>query len=70
MDLTKLATKGHLIVGLSTDGVGAGVTGVTFDLFEDGKDVIHKAFTTAAAATAYFTNDAIDLGALAGRPSP
>ena len=45
--------------------LGAGVTGVTFDLYADGNDVIHRTFTSAAAAKSFFTNNAIDVGSLA-----
>ncbi|MEO8927789.1 MAG: hypothetical protein ABI306_11575, partial [Caulobacteraceae bacterium] len=70
VDLTQLASRQDLVVGLYSGAfTGSGVTGVTFDLVADGIDVIHQTFTTAAAAKAFFTNNAIDVGSLvAGQP--
>jgi hypothetical protein len=66
VDLTQLAVRQDLELGLfKGTAVGTGVTGVTFDLYADGTDVIHQSFATAAAAVAYFTNHAIDVGSLA-----
>jgi hypothetical protein len=62
-----LANRGDLVLGLYNGAsVGSGVTGVTFDLFVDGTDVLSKSFASAAAAKAYFSDTAIDLGSLAG----
>ena len=66
VDLTQLASRQDLVIGLfKGTTVGTGVTGVTFDLYADGVDVIHQTFTTAAAAKTYFTNHSIDVGSLA-----
>ncbi|MGI8841123.1 MAG: hypothetical protein ACR2F8_10155, partial [Caulobacteraceae bacterium] len=66
VDLTKLAARQDLPVGLYDGKVkGAGFTGLTFDLYADGMDVVHQAFTSAAAAQSYFTDHPIDLGSLA-----
>jgi len=43
---------------------GTGVTGVTFDLYADGTHEIQEQFTSAAAAKAWFTDHAFDLGSL------
>jgi hypothetical protein len=67
LDLTRLASRQDLVLGLF-DGYArgaAGVTRVVFRLEADGQTVVSKVFTSAAAAVAYFTNDAIDLGSLA-----
>ncbi len=66
VDLTKLGSRQDLEVGLY-GGVasGAGVTNIQFDLVADGIDVLSKNFSSAAAAKAFFTDDAIDLGSLA-----
>jgi hypothetical protein len=66
VDLTQLASPGDLIVGLY-DGtaLGTGVTGVSFNLYADGVDVIDQTFTSAAAAQTYFTDNAVDVGSLA-----
>jgi len=70
VDLTKLASRQQLVAGFyDGDVVGAGVTGVTFDLYADGADLIHQTFATAAAALTWFTDNAVDLGSLAaGQP--
>jgi hypothetical protein len=70
VDLTQLAVRGDLIVGLYNGAaVGSGVTSVTFDLYADGIDEIHQVFATAAQAVTYFSNHAFDLGSLAtGQP--
>lgn len=66
VDLTKLGSRQDLEVGLyGGAGSGAGVTKIQFDLVADGIDVLSKTFSSAAAAQAFFTNDAIDLGSLA-----
>jgi hypothetical protein len=65
VDLTKLTPLQDLVVGFyGGTAVGTGVTGVTFDLYADGVDVIHQTFSDAASAKAYFTNNAVDVGAL------
>ncbi len=66
VDLTKITPK-DLILGLY-DGTstGAGFTSMTFDVKANGVDVLNKTFTSPSAATTYFTNDALDLGALSG----
>jgi hypothetical protein len=66
VDLSKLAKRRDLLIGLDHGTVaGSGFTGLTFDLFADGVDVIHQAFTSAATAQSYFTDHAIDVGSLA-----
>jgi hypothetical protein len=66
VDLTKLTARQDLVIGFYSGAVtGGGVTGVTFDLFADGHDVLHEAFASGAAAQAWFTNNAVDLGSLA-----
>ena len=70
VDLTKLTTRQHLVVGFYSGATtGAGVTAVGFDLYADGMDVLHKSFASAAAAQTWFTDNAVDLGSLAsGQP--
>ena len=66
VDLTQLPKRHDLLIGLDNGTVaGSGFTSLTFDLFADGNDVIHKTFTSAAAARSYFSNHAIDVGSLA-----
>jgi hypothetical protein len=66
VDLTKLASRTDLEVGLLGGvGSGTGVTDIEFDLMADGVAVLTKSFASAAAAQAYFTDNAIDLGSLA-----
>jgi hypothetical protein len=70
VDLTQLANKEDLAVGFyGGESLGAGVTQVTFNLYVNGSDVDSQTFSTAAAAKAYFTNNAINLGSLAGESS-
>jgi len=40
------------------------VTGVTLDIYADSVDVLSEVFTTAAQAKAFFSDKAMDLGAL------
>ena len=70
VDLTKLASRQDLVVGFDHGTtLGAGVTGVSFDLYADGTDVLSKTFTSASAARTWFTDNAVDLGSLAsGQP--
>jgi hypothetical protein len=65
VDLDKLASRDDLMVGLYNGAaIGANVTGVTFDLYADGVDVIHESFSSGAAAQTYFTDNAVDVGSL------
>jgi hypothetical protein len=69
VDLGKLASRGNLTVGFYNGAaVGGSVTGVTFDLYADGVDVVHESFASGAAAQTYFTDNAVDLGSLATGP--
>jgi hypothetical protein len=70
VDLSRLASRQDLVVGLyDGEAIGSGVTAVTFNLYADGKDVLHQSFTSGAAAQTYFRNHAFDLGSLAsGNP--
>jgi hypothetical protein len=64
VDLSKVSTAKHLIIGLY-DGAttGTGVTSVTLDIFAGGS-VDHLALGGGAAAKGAFTDKAIDLGAI------
>ena len=69
VDLTQLAIRGDLILGLFDPTIeGTGFSSLTFTLTADGSIVENQTFTTVAAAEAFFTNDAIDLGSLASGP--
>jgi hypothetical protein len=69
VDITKLSTRGNLIVGLYNGAaIGKGVAGVAFDLYVDGADVLSKTFTSGTAAQDYFTDNTINLGSLATDP--
>ena len=66
VDITKLSTKGDLIVGFFNPvSVGASFTSLVFTLqIAGGATLISKTFTTVAAANAFFADNAIDLGAI------
>ena len=65
VDLTKLAVRHDLLLGLyGGQGFGTGVTDVTLDISANGTNLLHQSFANAADATTYFTNHAVDLGAL------
>jgi hypothetical protein len=68
IDLSQLSSKKDLIVGLFNPvATGAGFTDLQFSIKASGV-TISKDFTDLASATAYFTNDALDLGSLAAAP--
>ena len=66
VDLNQLSVKEHLLVGFyGGKSVGAaGVTGVTLTISANGSTLVNESFGTAAAAVTWFTNHAVDLGAL------
>ncbi|MHB8528643.1 MAG: hypothetical protein ACYC8V_03915, partial [Caulobacteraceae bacterium] len=65
VDLTRLASRQDLVAGFyNATAVGPGFVTLTFDLSADGNSVVHKTFTTVAAAQTFFTDHAKDLGAL------
>ena len=68
VDLDLLPVKKDLLVGLYNPVVSnaAGVSEVIFDVSENGSNVVHQDFTSAASAQAYFTDHPLDLGALGG----
>jgi hypothetical protein len=69
VDLTKLSPKGNLIIGFyHGQATSSAITGVSFDLYVDGTDVLHESFASGAAAQAFFTNNAVTLGSLASGP--
>jgi len=69
LNLTELTSPQDLVVGLyGGAAAGTGVSGVTFNIFANGASVLSQTFTTGAAAAAYFTNKAVDLGSLASGP--
>ena len=57
--------SGHLLLGL-TSGYSAGDVSVAFDLYANGQELLQESFATGAAAAGYFTDHAVDLGALSG----
>jgi len=66
VNLTKLASRQDLVVGFYNGTItGTGVTRAALDFYVDGKDVLHEAFASAAAARTWFTDHAVDLGSLA-----
>ena len=70
VNLTLLPARDDLMVGFygGTTLAGSGVTAVTFKLYVDGVDKDTQSWSgpgAAAAATAYFTDNAVDLGSLA-----
>ncbi len=69
VDLTKLASRADLVAGFYDSlVVGYGFASLTFTLKGDGATLISQTFTTAAAAQAFFTDEAIDLGSLISGP--
>ena len=67
VDLSQLASRQDLLVGLYGGAlVGSGVTAVTLTITANGTNLLTKTFASGAAAQAYFTNDAVDLGSLNG----
>jgi hypothetical protein len=65
VDLTRLAVKHDLLVGLyGGQGFGTGVTNITLDISANGTSLLHQSFASAGAAVTYFTNHAVDLGSL------
>jgi hypothetical protein len=66
VDLTQMATLGDLIIGFYGGGTsGSGVTSVVLSISANGSQLFDKTFTQAQAM-AFFTNNAIDFGSLAG----
>jgi hypothetical protein len=72
VDLTQLAVRQDLLVGLYHPmATGAGFASLTLDIYVGAPStptktrVLHDVFTSVAQATAFFTNNAIDLGSLA-----
>ncbi len=66
VDLTKLAARQDLVAGFYNATVlDAGFTSLTFTLTGDGTTLVNQTFTTVAAAQAFFTDNAMDLGSLA-----
>jgi hypothetical protein len=67
VDLSQLTSRQDLLVGLYGGTlVGAGVTGVMLTISANNSTLLTKSFASGAAALAYFTNDAVDLGSLNG----
>jgi hypothetical protein len=66
VNLAELASRENLVAGFY-DGatVGTGVTSVSFTLYVDGVDVAGFSGDTAAQATTFFTDNAMNLGSLA-----
>ena len=57
---------GHLILGLlDTQTSGSGFSSLVFTVTVGGVTKVTQSFSTLAAANAFFSNDAIDLGAVA-----
>ncbi len=70
VNLALLPSRQDLVVGFfdGTALAGTGVTKITFDLYVNGVDEDAQSWTgagAAAAATTYFTDNAVDLGSLA-----
>ena len=66
---TKLVVHRDLAIGLHKGAaLGAGVTGVTFNLYVEGADLLAKTFASAADAQAWSANHVVDLGSLATDP--
>jgi hypothetical protein len=69
IDLTQLASRQDLELGLfSGTSSGSGFSSLALTVVGDGNTLVNQTFNTAAAAVAFFTNDAIDLGALSSGP--
>jgi hypothetical protein len=69
VDLTKLPSRQNLELGLfNGTSAGSGFSRLTFNVVGDGHTLVNRTFNTAAAAVAFFTNDAINLGSLSSGP--
>jgi hypothetical protein len=69
VDLTQLASRQDLELGLfNGTSSGPGFSGLTLTVVGDGNTLVNQTFNTAAAAVAFFTNNAIDLGSLSSGP--
>ncbi len=69
VDLTKLASEQDLVVGFyGAAGAGTGFSSLKFTLTADGSatPLLTKTFSTLATAEAFFTNNAMNFGALTG----
>jgi hypothetical protein len=61
--LTGKDATGSLEMGLVLgSNTGSGVSGVTLDISANGTDLYTKSFTSGAAATAFFTDNPVNLG--------
>ena len=61
---------GHLILGLlDTQTSGSGFSSLVFTVTVGGVTKVSQSFSTVAAANTYFSNDAIDLGAVPTTPA-
>ncbi len=69
VDLTKVTDLQNLELGLySGKSLGSGFESLTCTVIGDGTQVLTTTFTSAGAAKAFFTNDAIELGSLTSGP--
>jgi Ca2+-binding RTX toxin-like protein len=67
IDASKLS--GHLILGLiGAPGSFSGLSTLEFSVVVAGQKVLDQGFTSQSAAASYFTNNAIDLGAITSAP--
>ncbi len=69
VNLTNLASLQDLVVGFYNPvATGPAFSSLVFTLTGDGQTLVAQTFTTVAAAEAFFTDDAMDLGSLATGP--
>jgi len=67
VDLNQLAVREDLLIGLyDPDSTGDGFSNLDFIIRANGTTLSTYSFTDTATATNFFTNNALDLGSLAG----
>jgi hypothetical protein len=62
VDTTVMTPGQDLMLGFYKGTVAGGFTSLTLDVYVNGVDEVHEAFTSASAAKTYFTDHAVDLG--------
>src|SRR5207253_8269133 len=62
VDTTVMTPGQDLVLGFYKGTLATGFTSLTLDVYVNGVDEVHQAFTSASAAKAFFTDNSIDLG--------
>jgi hypothetical protein len=65
IDPAEIANPNELVLGLyGGSSLGSGISDLTFDVTANGSALVDETFTSTSAAINYFTNDALQLGAI------